>query len=111
MRLPLAVTALLLLQSFAARAEMPDYDVSAHCKEIAAFGGPPSEMILNGCLKQEQAAYDALKPTWDQLPASIRAHCDEIARFAGPGSFMLLKGCVDQELDAARQNREFQFKR
>ncbi len=94
-----------------ARAEMPDYDTAGYCQAVASFGGVPSEMIRNGCLQQEQAAYNELKSTWDALPATLRAHCNQVARFTGPGSFMLLKGCVDQELDAAQQNQQFKFQR
>lgn len=103
--------ALGLTTAGAARAEMPDYDVNAHCKAIAAFGGAPSQTLLNACLQQEQAAYDHLKPSWDALPVAMREHCNSIARFGGPGSFTLLDACVDQENAAARNNATFQFKR
>ena len=94
-----------------ARAEMPNYDVDAHCKEIASLGGESSQLMLNACYKQEQAAYDQLKPTWDQLPAAMRAHCDRIASLGGGGSFLMLNACVDQEQQAAQQNGSFKFKR
>ena len=95
----------------AARAEMPDYDVNAHCKAIAAFGGAPSQTLLNACLQQEQAGIRSSQANWDALPVAMREHCDFIARFGGPGSFTLLDACVDQENAAARNNATFQFKR
>jgi hypothetical protein len=101
----------LTVAAAAARAEMPDYDVKAHCQRISAIGGTPSQMILQGCYQQEQAAYDALKPMWDTLPAALRAHCDHIARIGGGGTFMILQGCIEQETSAAQQNDKFQFKR
>jgi hypothetical protein len=96
----------------AARAEMPDYDVNVYCKQVAAVGGAPSQMILGGCYRQEQESYDALKPTWDQLPATMRAYCDQVARVGGSGgAYMILKGCIDQEQQSAQQNGAFKFRR
>jgi hypothetical protein len=94
-----------------AAAEMPNYDVGGHCKKVAAFGGTSSQMILNACYRQEQSAYNGLKPTWDQLPAMIRAHCDQVAKFGGGGSFMILQACIEQERTAAHANDDFQFQR
>jgi hypothetical protein len=111
MRVALIVMALSLGLPVAAAAAMPDYNVDAHCREIAAFGGGFSEMFFHGCLTQEQAAYNGLKSRWDGLPSAVRAHCDEIARFGGGGTYMILSGCVDQELSAGQQNRDFKFQR
>ena len=94
-----------------ARAEMPNYDVKAHCTQIASYGGSLSQSLLQTCYQQEQSAYDALKPSWDQLPAAMRQHCNQIASYGGTGSFSLLRTCVQQENAAARQNGEFQFRR
>lgn len=95
----------------ASRAEMPTYDVERHCAEIASFGGSPSEFLRRSCFRLEQSAYDALKPRWDALPASMRRHCDSVARFNGSGSFSLLKSCVEMEGRAGQENQQFQFRR
>jgi hypothetical protein len=109
--LVIAVVFLATATATAARAEMPVYDVEAHCEGIASFGGASSQSLLNACLRQEQSAYDHLKPSWDALPSAMRSHCDEIARFGGPGSFSLLDACVSQERTAAKENAQFKFKR
>lgn len=98
--------------SCSAMAEMPNYNVKAHCSEVANFGGAPSQLILSGCYQQEQSSYDALKGAWEKLPAATRKHCDSVARFgSGAGSYLILKGCVDQELSASKVNDNFVFKR
>ncbi len=95
----------------AARAEMPVYNVEAYCARIAAVGGSPSQSMKGACLRQEQGAYDALKPRWDSLSSSMRSYCDRIARVGGEGSFSMLGACVRQEEGAAQSNGQFQFKR
>ncbi|TAJ90421.1 hypothetical protein [Reyranella sp.] len=92
-------------------ADMPIYDVKKHCDAVAAFGGTPSQSILNGCLNMEQSAYDRLKPVWNTLPTAMQNHCDQVATFGGGGSYSLLSGCVDQEISAAKANENFRFKR
>jgi len=94
-----------------ALADMPNYDVKAHCNAVANFGGSSSQMILNGCYQQEQSSYNELKPIWDRLPAAVRKHCNEVARFGSPGSYMILNGCVQQEASASKANDNFVFKR
>ncbi len=100
-----------LFCSGAAKAEVPNYDVEAGCKRIASLGGGSSQVIEGGCLQQEQAYYDAIKPVWDNLDQAIKAQCDHIARVGGGGSYVILHGCIEQELQAAKQNKEFKFKR
>ena len=90
-------------------AEMPNYDVKAHCQQVAGMGGG-SQMILQGCFQQEQSSYNSLKPTWDSLSPTMRNHCNQVASMGG-GSYMILKGCVDMELNSANANKSFEFKR
>lgn len=92
-------------------ADMPDFDVKAHCNEVANFGGSSSQMILSGCYHQEQASYNARKPIWDRLPAAVRKHCNEVAKFGSPGSYLILSGCVQQESTASKANDNFVFRR
>lgn len=111
-RLPgCVVVVVLLCAASGAWADMPNYDVEAHCHKVAAFGGAPSQSVMNGCLHMEQSAYDHLKPVWDSLPKAMRDHCDQVATFGGPGSFSVLQGCIDMERNAQKQNEQFKFKR
>lgn len=90
-------------------AELPRYDVEAHCNQVASMGGTSSSTLLNGCMDMEQKAYDALKGTWEQIPDKARQHCEQVASFGGDGSYNLLKGCIDMEMKAGAQPRKFQY--
>lgn len=87
----------------------PRYDVEAHCKEVASFGGTYSASLDNACLDQEQMAYDALKADWTNVPTDARAHCDEVARFGGHGSYNLLQACIQQETKARGARPKFRY--
>jgi len=102
--------AALLCASAAHAQSLPRFDVDAQCRKIANFGGSYSEMMMSGCLDNEQSSYDALKAAWGDLPEAMRKQCVKIATFGGPGSYMMLKGCVDNELAAARSNASRSFK-
>jgi hypothetical protein len=107
----LTAAAALLLVAGTAHAEMPNYNVQASCTEVAELTGAFSETLMQGCLKMEQSAYNALKPTWDSLPAEMRTSCTEVAEITGHGSYSLLHGCVKMEQSASRKNQQFQFQR
>ena len=100
-----ALVGAVVLLPLNAFAQMPRYDVPAHCEEIAGVGGTYSNSLYNSCMKMEQQAYDALKPRWSALNETIRRHCDEIATVAGPGSYSMLASCVEME-ESAGSNRE-----
>lgn len=89
---------------------MPRFDVEAHCKKIASFGGNYSAVLDKTCFDQEQQAYDRLKPVWPQLPDAVAAHCQKIAAFGGPGSYGLLEVCVSQETQAMSDKTGKAFK-
>ena len=44
--------------------EMPRFDVDAHCRQVAGFGGSFSDTILGSCVDMEQSAYDGMKAGW-----------------------------------------------
>jgi hypothetical protein len=100
---------LAVLPGVAHAASLPHYDVEAHCKEVANFGGSYSASLDNACLTQEQTAYDALKAKWSDVPAEAQAHCDEVARFGGHGSYKLLEACIEQEMRARGERPKFQY--
>jgi hypothetical protein len=89
---------------------VPRYDVKAHFKEIASFGGTFSEMVMDSCFGIEQTAYNKLKSRWGEIATPIRTHCDEIARFGGEGSYSTLESCVQMEIGAAKKNAISEFK-
>lgn len=93
------------------RSDMPSYDVDQYCRAVARSTGAHSETIFGGCFDMEQQAYDALKPRWAALPASMRRHCDQVARSTGAGSYTILKGCVEMEESSASSNARRQFVR
>lgn len=93
----------------ATAADLPRFDVEAHCKQVASFGGAASSTLMNGCMDIEQKAYNALKDAWDEIPEQTRQHCQQVATFGGGGSYQLLEGCVDLEMKASSQPRKFQY--
>lgn len=90
--------------------ELPRFDVKAHCKVIANFGGSYSAITERGCFQMEQASYDSLKGPWASLPERMKTHCIEIAKFGGTGNYMTLEGCVKLELEATQANEGSEFK-
>ncbi len=68
MRTPSIKWLVLAMSAGNAWAQMPRYDVEAWCRTVAASGGAGvSQILLDGCHRQEQSPYDELKPTWDGL--------------------------------------------
>ncbi|QFT84471.1 hypothetical protein FIU88_05690 [Halomonas sp. THAF12] len=90
-------------------ADMPRFDVEAHCEQVAAVGGSPSNSLYNSCIDMEQSAYNGLKDQWSGLPANIQNHCRNVASVTGPGSYSLLESCVDMEVSAGNNRSEFSF--
>ncbi len=103
-------SALIVVAGVAWAQETPRYNPVTECKRIAGFGGSYSESTYGACFDQEQVAYDALKPRWPSIPATIQKQCDRISRFGGHGSYTTLKACVEQELSAGRTNQTREFK-
>jgi len=110
MRRFITIAVLLSVSPVVAHADGPPrYDVEAHCKEVANFGGSYSASLDNACLEQEQNAYDGLKANWAEVPIKAREHCDEIARFGGHGSYNLLQACIQQEVKARGTRPKFRY--
>lgn len=105
--LALAALALASFVGVAHAQELPRYDVPAYCKTIAAYGGG-SSALYNGCMQNEQTAYDDLKANWAGLSAQIKAYCTEIAAFGG-NSYALFQGCVQNETAAADAPTTFKY--
>ena len=95
-----------------AQPAMPDFDPAAFCRRsLASIGHGESQFLLNGCLMQEQAAYDGLKARWPSIPESAVRQCERSLRSIGISSYALLQGCIQQEEAARQQNQQFQFRR
>lgn len=60
-------------------AQIPRYDVEAHCKSVADISGG-SSMIFNGCVEMEQEAYDDIKQIWSSLPQKQKNIVMKLAR-------------------------------
>lgn len=106
----LLMTALVVLFPLvSSAAEMPRFDAEAHCEQVAAVGGSPSNSLYNSCIDMEQTAYNGLKAEWASLPTNIQNHCRDVASVTGPGSYSLLESCVDMEVSAGSNRREFSF--
>lgn len=88
---------------------VPRFNVEATCKAISAAGGSPSEMILQGCFRQEQASYNQVKSIWMKIPQTMQTTCTNIAKSSGSGSYMILNGCIKQEMQSQQSNENFKF--
>lgn len=108
MRVTLAFTIFASVVSHAQGQELPRYDVAAHCKEVAGFGGTFSQSTENFCINEEQKAYNNLKMVWGNFSSVTRAHCLEIAGFGG-GNYTTLDFCMREENTAAKNKPEFKF--
>lgn len=103
---------IVILAASPSLANVPRYDPERWCNAVASEGGNYSRVIMNGCLQQEQAAYDQLGLEWATLPSSMQSWCDEVAKEGDEGgSYVILLGCVEQEQKAGRDVQQFRFKR
>jgi hypothetical protein len=103
------VAVALVLSAPALALDIP-FNVEGHCKKVASFGSPYSEMLFDSCMEMEQSAYDELKVSWADLSENMQNHCRKVASFAGPGSYSLLHSCVQMETEASSKNKARQFK-
>jgi hypothetical protein len=83
----------------AARATPPFYDPGAYCRQATRSGS--AEQNHGACYRQEQAAYDRIKPYWDGLTVWSRAYCDGMAETIG-NSYQILETCLNQQETAAK---------
>ena len=111
MRVILGVTILVgcLFSSQAKSTEIPKYDANSWCNKVAHSVGGYSEMIMAGCLSEEQESYDTLSVSWSSLPDHTRDWCDKVARSSGNGSYTILSGCVQMEIDAGKSKPRFHY--
>jgi hypothetical protein len=100
--------ALVLIAPPALADELPVYEPEVWCNKVARAGGSYSAVLAASCLEQEQAAYDALKSTWVNVPNEARKWCDQVAKAGGHGSFALLQSCIEQETEARESMPKFQ---
>lgn len=87
--------------------EMPRYNASGYCQEVAEVSGG-SSTIYNSCIEMEQNAYDKRKEDWASISAKSRNYCDEVARISG-GSYTILDSCIEMETDASASTPEFKY--
>lgn len=103
----MSLAIILLLAHPAAADDMPRFDPYKYCNDVAAMIGG-SVTIENGCIEQEQQAYDRLKSKWSTFPTKTRIYCEEIAKTIG-GSYPILEGCIQQETDALSNRPTFRY--
>jgi hypothetical protein len=87
--------------------QLPDFQPEEWCDLVAEAGGNRSETIDNGCVEQEQGAYDELKSTVGEVPDSVLDWCTQVAEAGGSGSYTILKGCIAQEVEAKSHRKSF----
>ena len=82
--------------------DLPEYDTSAHCKDVATAGGG-SYTIEAGCMDMEKRAREAISKM--DIEPQILKHCSEVAE-AGGGSYTILRGCIDMEIKSKKKVRQ-----
>lgn len=82
--------------------EIPRFDVDGYCTKLF----PDTQSLKTVCLESQQEAYNALKPAWSQIPATMRDYCTDLF----PDSYDLLQVCIEGEIEAAQANESFEFK-
>jgi hypothetical protein len=75
-------------------ADIPDIDVKAYCVELASG----SAARFNGCIKDEQKAYNKLKSTWAKTSDRSQAYCANAWRNYG-----MIAYCIDDEMKAVKE--------
>ena len=79
-------------------AEDPEYDIKAHCIEIAEVAAGSKQIELHCRRAEERDRADWLEREVD--PSIVRT-CIDVARAIAGGSYQVLNACADQEEAAA----------
>ena len=85
----------------AERGKVPEFDVSASCKAVAAFGLALSHSP-DACISDENAAHAELKQKWDSYPVAVRNRCVYETMIGGDPSYVDVLTCVQMAWGAAR---------
>lgn len=98
-RIVLAVAVFISSYAVAGAASLPEFDVDGYCGRISEITGG-SNQIRNTCIQQEQAAYDAMKASWSEIPERTQSYCSQIGSAVG-GSYNIMHTCIQQEMGAS----------
>ena len=81
--------------------KVPEFDVSASCKAVAAFGLTLSHSP-EACIGDENAAHAELEQKWDSYPVAVRNRCVDETMIGGDPSYVDVLTCVQmaQEVEA-----------
>ena len=83
--------------------KVPEFDVTASCKAVAAFGlalphSPES------CINDENAAHAELKQKWETYPAADRSRCVSETMIGGDPSYVEIRTCLQMTQEAEALN-------
>ena len=85
---------------------LPIIDLPSSCRAEAKAipPGPGLQSIYENCMRDEQAAHEALVKKWPQLPAAVRDTCAEMGRLIG--SYIEVEVCADIDTAKASGNSQ-----
>ena len=74
---------------------LPTINLAHNCQaeQKAIPPNPEHTSVYESCMKDEEAAHEALLKRWPRVPASVRATCAEMGRLVG--SYVEVEVCVD----------------
>jgi hypothetical protein len=80
----------------------PEFDVTASCKAVAAFG-LALQHSPEACISDENAAHAELKQKWETYSATERSRCVDETMIASP-SYVDILTCLQMAQDAEALN-------
>lgn len=90
--------------------KIPRYNIKKSCKEMGSDGNSVSQVFIEGCMAQEQSAYNKLKVKWKYIDKDIRKECNNVALMSSEGSYLVLQACINEEKKAKEKNKVTDFK-
>jgi hypothetical protein len=103
---PLMIGTQLLM--VAAAGGPPKVDIAATCRtserEITKLFGSSTMMTYDGCMRQQNEAFEQIEKNWTTYPAGDRAHCVQ-ARAYMP-SYVEWLTCFEMQRDVRRMKAE-----
>jgi hypothetical protein len=101
MRLALTAFALASTLVAAAAQEPPRFDAAPGCRAGASTGVKPLADV-DGCLRSEHEARDALVRQWAEFAAADKTRCVDKTHMGGPPSYIEVLTCLELARDARK---------
>lgn len=101
MRSLLAALALTASATAAAALEPPKFDAGPGCR-AGANTGVKAKPDIDGCMRSEHEARDAMVRQWGEFAAADRTRCAEKTHMGGPPSYIEVLICLELAREARK---------